>query len=93
MKQRLKKHKLNLYCIKCLQFINSNNTKTNREIDRKTNLYSHCIDCGFKKFEIIDEEEISGFINMSKLYIKQRHCIVWVVEKNSKKKFKGCKDK
>ena len=28
------------------------------EIDRKINIYSRCIDCGFKKFETIDGEEL-----------------------------------
>ena len=29
------------------------------ETDGKITLYSRCTDCGFKKFETIDEEELS----------------------------------
>ena len=28
------------------------------QTDGKINLYSHCIDCSFKKFETIDKEEL-----------------------------------
>ena len=37
----------------------SRNIRIKYKIDGKTNLYSFCINCGFKKFESIDEEELS----------------------------------
>ena len=43
-------------------FTQNNNSKLKREIDRKTNLYSHFIDCGFKKFVTIDKEELSELL-------------------------------
>ena len=41
---------MNLYCIKCSNFIKNNNIKTRHEIVGKINLYSHCIDCAVKMF-------------------------------------------
>ena len=38
---------------------NSRNIKIKLEIDGKINLYSPCIDSGFKKFQTIDEAELS----------------------------------
>ena len=65
---------MNLYCIECLKFSNENNIKINREIDGKINIYSFCVNCGFKNFETIDEEEISllktKFIENFELNIK-----------------------
>ena len=40
-------------------FKKSRNIRIKYNIDGKTNLYSFCINCGFKKFESIDEEELS----------------------------------
>ena len=40
-------------------FTKDRNIKRKREIDEKINLYFCCIDCGFKKFETIDNEELS----------------------------------
>ena len=54
-----------------------------REIDRKTNLYSYfVIDCGFKKSEFTDEEEISDLLKI----LKQCYHIVQSVEKRRKLK-------
>ena len=39
--------------------IKNKNIKTKYKAGRKIILYSHCIDCGFKKFETTDEEELS----------------------------------
>ena len=50
---------MNLYCIKCLMFTKNINMKIKRKIDGKINLYFRCIDCCFKKFETIGEEELS----------------------------------
>lgn len=45
--------------IKCSNLKNNNNNiELIRETDRKTKLYSQCIDCGLKKIEIIDNEEL-----------------------------------
>ena len=40
-------------------FTKSRNIRIKYKIDGKANLYSFCINCGFKKFESIDEEELS----------------------------------
>ena len=50
---------MKLYCIKYSMFAKNKNTKTELEIDVKIKLYFRCIDSGFKKFETIDEEELS----------------------------------
>ena len=52
---------MNLYKIKYLIFRKNINIKVKRKNNGKINLYSHCIDCGFNKFEIIDKEELSYF--------------------------------
>ena len=62
-------HKMNLYCIKCLQFTKNNDIKMKGKIGGKINLYYYCIDCGFKNFETIDEKEISNLLKC-KLCIK-----------------------
>ena len=41
-----------------LVFTKNRNTKIKGEIGGKISLYSHCIDCGFKKFETIDKERL-----------------------------------
>ena len=54
---------MNLYCIKCSKFTNNNtNIKIKYEIEGKTNLYSHCIECSFKKFETNNNEELSDLL-------------------------------
>ena len=45
--------------MKYLMFKKSRNIRIKDKIDGKTNLYSFCINCGFKKIESIDEEELS----------------------------------
>ena len=45
---------MNIYCIKCLKF--TKNIEIKRKEDGKINPYSCCIDCGFKKFETINEK-------------------------------------
>ena len=54
------KIKMDLYCIKCSKFTKNNNIKTNYKLDEENNLYSCCIDCGFKKFETIDKKQLSS---------------------------------
>ena len=39
--------------------IKGKNIKIKREIDVKINFFSRYIDCGFRKFETINEEELS----------------------------------
>ena len=51
-----------LLYIKRTKFTNNNDC----EIDGKTNLYSYCIDCGFKKLETIDKEEVSDLLKSLK---------------------------
>ena len=48
--------------MKCLTFTKNKSIKIKRKIDDNINLYSHCIDCGFKKIEIFNEEELSYFL-------------------------------
>ena len=50
---------MNLYCIKCLMIKKNKNIKIKHKTVEKINLHSRCTDCGFKKFETIDEEELS----------------------------------
>ena len=50
---------MNLYCIKCLMIKKNKNIKIKHKTVEKINLHSRCIGCGFKKFETIDEEELS----------------------------------
>ena len=45
--------------MKYLMFKKSRNIRIKYKIDGKTNLYSFCINYDFKKFESIDEEELS----------------------------------
>ena len=40
-------------------FTENRNVKINREIDSKVSLYLCLIDCGFKTFETINEEELN----------------------------------
>ena len=49
---------MNLYCIKCLIFTKRRNFEIKHKIDGNINLYSRCIDFGFKKLETIDKEEL-----------------------------------
>ena len=55
-------YKMKLYGSKCLKFTNGDVTKIKQEKNTKINLYSYCIDCGLKKFETIDEEELSNLL-------------------------------
>ena len=38
------------------------------------NLYSSCIDCGFKKFQNMDKKELSNLL-------KQYYCVPWSAKK------------
>ena len=49
---------MNLYCITCLMLTKGKNIKIKREIDVKINFFSRYIDCSFRKFETISEEEL-----------------------------------
>ena len=50
---------MNFYCVKCSVFTKNRNIKVKSKIDCVINLYSRCIDCGFKMFGTIDEEDLS----------------------------------
>ena len=39
-------------------------TKTKHELDEKTNFHSHCIDCGLKEFETINEKDVSDLLKV-----------------------------
>ena len=47
-----------------LKVYKNNNIKMKREIDGKINLYYWCYDCGFKKFETIDKEEVNDLLKV-----------------------------
>ena len=47
-----------------LNVYKNNSIKIKQKIDGKTNLYFCCFDCGFKKFETIDEEELSDLLKV-----------------------------
>ena len=57
---------MNIYCIKYLMFTKNNKIKS--KIDGISNLHSPCIDCGFKRVEFIDEEELS-YLSESSIYL------------------------
>ena len=65
---------MNLSCIKCLMFTKNTHIKKKREIDGKINFCSRCIDCAFKKFGTINEEELSYLLES--LIMKQCYLIV-----------------
>ena len=46
-------------------FTENRKIKMKHKIDGKINLYSRSIDCSFKRFEAIDEEELSYFLKSS----------------------------
>ena len=48
-----------------LKFTNNNNIKIKHEIDGKINIYSYCVNCDFKKFETINEDELSDLLKIS----------------------------
>ena len=39
---------MSLFCIKCIMLTKNKNIKTKRKVDEKINIYSRCVDCGFK---------------------------------------------
>ena len=83
---------MNLHCIRCLKSTNNNNNiKLKREIDRKISLYSHCNDHGFKKFKIIDEEELSDLLKFQ-ARCKTMSIVLFEVKKKFEVKSEGCKD-
>ena len=47
-----------------LKFTNNNNIKIKHEIDGKINIYSYCVNCDFKKFETINEDELSDLLKI-----------------------------
>ena len=53
-----------MYCIECSKFTKNSNIKIKDELAGKINLYSSFIECGFKKFETIDKEELSNLLNV-----------------------------
>ena len=53
---------MNFYSIKCSNFTHKSNIKIKRETDGKINLYSYCVNCGFKTFKTIDKKkELSDY--------------------------------
>ena len=45
-------------------FTKNRNIKVKRKIDGKTDLYSHSIDCSFKKFKTVDKEELCDLLKV-----------------------------
>ena len=75
---------MNLYCIKCLKFTNNRNIK--KRGNRWKINFSYCINCGFKKFEIIYEEELGDLLKSLCYIQKQCYFIVWSLEERQKVK-------
>ena len=50
---------MSLYFTEFLKFTKNNNIETKRRMDGKINLYLYFINCGFKKLETTDEEELA----------------------------------
>ena len=46
-------------------FIKKRSIRIKRKIDGNTNFYSRCIDCDFKRFETINEEELNYLLKIS----------------------------
>ena len=55
---------MNLYSIRCSKFTKNNNIAIKHKIDGKINFYFCCIDCGFKKLDTIDKEELSDSLKV-----------------------------
>ena len=55
----------------------------------KNHIYSRCIDCGFKKFETIDNKKLNDILKSLKLYIGQCYRNVWSAVKMQKAKTQG----
>ena len=53
---------MNLFCIEYSSFTKQNHIKIKHKKDRKINLYPCCIDCGFKRFESINEKKLSDLL-------------------------------
>ena len=68
--------KTNLCCIKCSKFVDNNNVKIKLEIDGKNDLYSYCMEYGFKVFETIDKRRTKTFIENFEICIKQCYRII-----------------
>ena len=56
---------MSLYFTEFLKFTKNNNIKTKRRMDGKINLYLYFINCGFKKLETTDEEELADSLKIS----------------------------
>ena len=52
----------------------NNSNEVKRKKDGKINLYSRCIDCGFKKLETVDEKELNDLLKVYKTKWKQAEC-------------------
>ena len=52
-------HEMNLYYIKYTLLKHNNNVKIKCEIYDKNNLYSYCVNFGFKKCKTISEKKLS----------------------------------
>ena len=48
--------KINFCSTWCPKFTKNNNIKIKPEADGKINLFSCCIDCGFKKFKLYEKQ-------------------------------------
>ena len=61
------------------KFYKNNYFKIKQETDGNVNLSSHCIECGFKKFETIDKEELRDLLKVeTTIYMKQCFSIICV---------------
>ena len=53
-----------IYKIKWAVFTKNSNIKVKYEIHEENDFYSLCIDCGFKKIQITDKEELSDLFKV-----------------------------
>ena len=55
---------MNLYCIQCSKLTSNNNIEIKCDIDGKSNPSYYYSNFGFKKFETIDEEELTNLLKI-----------------------------
>ena len=59
---KIQQHKMNLCSIKCSEVYKQQLNENKTWNWWKINLYCYFADCGFKKFETIDKEELSDLL-------------------------------
>ena len=75
---------MNLDCLKCSKFMYNNNVKIKHEITGRIKLCSYYIDCGFKKFEAIDKEDLNDLLK--RLNYMQNNAVLFFEVQNKYRK-------